>query len=47
VAPAPGRPDAMQLQRYRDHVDVGHPFSGGLAFTTDYSAGLDVAEYTG
>ena len=26
-----GRPDAMQLQHYRDHVYVGHLFSGGFS----------------
>lgn len=26
-----GRPDAMQLQYWRDHVYVGHLFSGGFS----------------
>jgi hypothetical protein len=26
-----GRPDAMQMQHYRDHVYVGHVFSGGFS----------------
>ncbi len=25
-----GRPDAMQMQHYRDHLYVGHVFSGGF-----------------